>query len=277
MTSLTLWAGTVAQGSFVERLDAAVYCGYSGMSVPLTDLVDIAPDRFRDRARNAGVALVALESMVNWLPDWSMRPGAAIDPARRAIMADLAGFDVDRTLDLAAALGCAAISVIEPFGEPVPIELGAEAFGDLCDRAAGRGLVMQLEAMPFSGIPDLPTAVAIMDMADRCNAGLMLDAWHLFRSGGNAALVDVIPLQNMSVQLSDAPRVPEPDLWTEALERRLLPGDGAMDLVGVLAALRRRGFEGPIGPEVISGQIRLLEPRVAAGRAAAACRRLFAG
>ena len=87
--------------------------------------------------------------------------------------------------------------------------------------------------------------------------------------------METLPLENLSIQLSDAPAVAEGDLWSEALERRLLPDHGALDLAGVVAVLLRRGFTGPIGPEVISSELRLLDPVDAARRAEVACRRLF--
>ena len=184
MIDLTLWMGTVAQGTFAERLAAATTCGYSGMSVALTDFTAVAPNRMRQLADDAGIELVALESLVCWLPDRDPPPPGSVDPARLEFMNRLMHFDVERTLDLAATLGCTAVSVIEPYGATVPIALGAEAFADVCDRAADRGLVLQLEAMPFSGIPDLAAARSIVELAGRDNGGLMLDTWHLFRSGG---------------------------------------------------------------------------------------------
>ena len=275
MTELTLWMGTVAQGSFTERLAAAATCGYSGMSVSPTDCSAVPPSRMSQLAGDAGIKLVALDPLVCWLPHWDPPPIGSIDPARLELMNSLMRFDVERALDLAAALGCTAVSVIEPYATPVPLEIGAEAFADACDRAADRGLVLQLEAMPFSGIPDLEAARSIVQLAGRDNGGLMLDTWHLFRSGGTAALVETLPLEHLSVQLSDAPALAEADLWSEALERRLLPCQGALDLAGVLAVLLRRGFAGPIGPEVISSELRRLDPVDAAHRAKVACQQLF--
>jgi sugar phosphate isomerase/epimerase len=274
VTDLTLWMGTVAQGTFTARLGAAAACGYTSMSAAPTDCVTTSPELLRRHAEAAGIRLVALDPLVSWLPG-RRRPTAALDPRRRALLDGVAGFTVDQVLDLAAALGCTSVSAIEPYGVPVAVATAAEALAGVCDRAADRGLVVHLEAMPFSGIPDLATALSIVQLAGRDNAGLVLDTWHLFRSGGDASLIASLPVDRLSVQLCDAPAVPGADPWTEALDRRLLPGDGDLDLVGVVEALRARGFTGVIGPEVISAELRALSPVDAATRAMAACRRLL--
>ena len=192
-----------------------------------------------------------------------------------AVLQGAARFGVDGVLHMAQALGCASVSAIEPFGRPVPVEQGAEAFAAVCDRAAQHGLAVQMEPMPFSGIPDLRTAASMVQLAGRPNGGLVLDTWHLFRSGGDPSLIAEIPMECLSVQLCDAPQAAEPDLWTEALDRRLLPGTGALDLAGVVTALGVRGFAGPIGPEVISAELRKLTPIEAARQAAEACTSLL--
>src|SRR6478609_8560061 len=123
MTDLTLWMGTVGQGSFTERLEAAATCGYTGMSVVPTDCTAIPPNRMRQLADDAGIKLVTLDPLVCWLPHWNPPPIGSADPARLQLMNDLMQFDVERILDLAAGLGCTAVSVIEPYATPVPIDV----------------------------------------------------------------------------------------------------------------------------------------------------------
>ena len=275
MAGLTLWMGTVAQGSFAERLAAAAECGYSSMSVAPTDGEIVPPHHMRRLAEDAGIRLIALDPLVTWLPNWGPPAGRSLDPGRAALLEGAARFDVAHVLDMAQALGCASVSAIEPFGRPVSVERGAEAFAAVCDRAAQHGLAVQMEPMPFSGIPDIRTAASMVQLAGRPNGGLVLDTWHLFRSGGDPSLIAEIPMECLSVQLCDAPRAAEKDLWTEALDRRLLPGTGALDLAGVVTALGVRGFAGPIGPEVISAELRELPPTEAARQAAEACTSLL--
>src|SRR3954453_20422650 len=119
MTGLTLWMGTVAQGSFVERLEAAAACGYSSMSVAPSDGDTVPPRRMRRLAEKASIRLIALDPLIAWLPDWAPPMGRPIDADRMAILEGAARFDLNGVLHMAAALGCASVSVIEPYGRPV--------------------------------------------------------------------------------------------------------------------------------------------------------------
>lgn len=91
-------------------------------------------------------------------------------------------YSVHDCLGFAQDLGADLISLIEPYGRHVPAELGAEACARVCDQAAGQGLRVQLEFMPFSGILDLRSAWEIVRLAGRSNGGLVLDRWHFYRS-----------------------------------------------------------------------------------------------
>ena len=81
-------------------------------------------------------------------------------------------------------------------------------------------------------------ALPIYD-AGRANAGVLVDTLHLARSGGTSAdLAFINPARLPYLQLADAPAVP-PDatvrgLLYEAIDARLLPGDGGLPLVDVL-------------------------------------------
>ena len=89
---------------------------------------------------------------------------------------------------MADALGARSLNVVDlGEGEPPPIEVTAEAFAALCDRSAAHGLLVSIEFVPWSRIPDLATAMRIAELASRPNGGVMLDTWHLFRSGGTTA------------------------------------------------------------------------------------------
>src|SRR5262249_36352061 len=144
-----------------------------------------------------------------------------------------------RVLEIAAALGARSISVVEGPGAPLPMDVGAEAFAALCDRASACGLLVHIEFWPGSAL-DLATASAVVAAAARPNGGLLVDTWHLARTRDGASLLETIPGARIgAVQISDSPRVeePEPDYLDAALTRRLLPGEGTLDLVGFVRLL----------------------------------------
>jgi sugar phosphate isomerase/epimerase len=161
---------------------------------------------------------------------------------------------------MATTLGAELVSVLALFDPPVDAIEGARHFGDLCDDAARRGLRLQLEFIPGTGIPDLALAWEIVRRADRPNGGLILDCWHFFRSGSDLALLASIPPERIfALQLDDAPAEPAADLAEESLLGRLVPGEGELDLRAFLSALA--GDLPPlVGPEVFSDELWRLDP-----------------
>ena len=266
--SLVLCAGTIPRASFRERIAAARAGGFDAVSLRLRDHVRARAEGVSDADMRAllageGIAVAEVEALIAW------RPGIA--PSRPEHAAP-------RVLEIAAALGARSISVVEGPGAPLPVDLGAEAFAALCDRASACGLLVHIEFWPGSAL-DLATAAAVVAAAGRPNGGLLVDTWHLARTRDGASLLEPIPgARIVAVQISDSPRVekPEPDYLDAALTRRLLPGEGALDLVGFVRLLDVRGSCAPIGVEVCSERLAAEPPEVAARRAGDAVRQVLA-
>ncbi|NIY64199.1 xylose isomerase domain-containing protein TIM barrel [Streptomyces malaysiensis] len=166
---------------------------------------------------------------------------------------------------MARDLGAHLVTVIEPYGCPIESEVAADAFAHVCDSAVGEDLRIQLEFMPFSGIADLRSAWDIVRQAGRPNGGLVLDAWHYFRSDHDHELLkSLAPNAIFSVQLSDGPILPESDLWLAAAQNRRLPGAGDFDLMTMLALVHDGQPGATVGPEVVSTDLTALDPRQAA-------------
>jgi len=153
----------------------------------------------------------------------------------------------------------------------------AEAFAALCDRAAGRGIDVMLEFLPWSRIGDVSAAARVVRTAGRPNGGVMLDAWHFFRGRPDfdalRAAADLIT----GIQLDDAPGQAAADLPTETLTARLLPGEGDLDLTAVLATLDEVDARPSIGVEVFSTTLQQLDPLEIARRAGDATRAVIRG
>jgi sugar phosphate isomerase/epimerase len=266
--ALVLCAGTIPRATFRERIAAARAGGFDGISLRLGDYAraraeGLSDDDMRALLAGEGLAVAEIEALTAW------RPGAT--PARPE-HAEL------RVLAVAEAMRARSISVVEGPGAPVPVDAAAEAFVALCDRAAARGLLVHIEFWPGSAL-DLATAAAVIAKADRPNGGLLVDTWHLARTRGGTALLEGIPGTHIgAVQISDSPRVDEPeaDYLAAALTRRLLPGDGSLDLVGFLRLLETRGSPAPIGVEICSAQLAAEPPDIVARRAGDAIRTLVA-
>jgi sugar phosphate isomerase/epimerase len=140
--------------------------------------------------------------------------------------------------EVAAELG--ARHVLATGDDPDESRL-VERFARLCETAAAYGLAVQLEFVPWMSIPSLAAAALIVRAVNRPNMGIALDCLHFERSGGTLADIAALPAQWFAyVHLCDAPAVWSTDreaLLHTAVKERLFPGDGGIDLVGLLRAL----------------------------------------
>jgi len=77
--------------------------------------------------------------------------------------------------------------------------------------------------------------------------------------------------------MSDSPPVvrPESDYLEAALTRRLVPGEGALDLIGFVRRLAARGCRAPLGAEVWSTALASEPPTAVARRVGDAMRALL--
>ena len=186
-------------------------------------------------------------------------------------------FSADEVLDMAEGIGARSLTAVVFAASPPTRDELIEAFAALCDRAAERNLLALLEFIPFSPVRTLEDALAIVDAAARPNGGVMLDVWHLFRSGGTADSVERAAGRVLGVQLDDAPREPEENLALETMHRRRLPGEGDADVAAIIRALRAGGSTAPLGVEVFSDELAALPASEAAQRAYRAVKQVMAG
>ncbi|MFS1009597.1 sugar phosphate isomerase/epimerase family protein [Enterococcus casseliflavus] len=141
--------------------------------------------------------------------------------------------------------------------EKYPVEVHIQAFKELCTRA--KELVIGLEFMPYSGVPDLASAWNIVKEADCDNGMLILDTWHWARANMTAADLEGVPAEKVvSIQICDVleRRYPDTILRDESMHDRLCPGTGWGDTEGFLRALKAHGIKPRVvGTEVISDPI----------------------
>jgi sugar phosphate isomerase/epimerase len=106
----------------------------------------------------------------------------------------------------------------------------------------------------------------------------MFDTWHHFRGPvGDAELASQVPIETiLAVQLDDAPARAEADLVQETLNRRRVPGEGDIDLPGILRILRDGGSPAPLGVEVFCEELLALPSDEVAVRCAEGVRKALA-
>ncbi|MCI0911510.1 sugar phosphate isomerase/epimerase family protein [Pseudomonas putida] len=217
--------------------------------------LDLAPQALVREAGSAGFNAVGLR-LHPVMPGAQAYPLAAGGQALREVKAVMAGEgvsvadiefvpltpqlqvgDCSALLAAGAELGATSLTVSGDDEDRVRL---AHNFAALCEMAKAYGLRVDLEFMRWRPVATLQQALAVVHMAGQDNSAVLVDALHLFRSGGEvAALADVDPRYLRAVQLCDAPRSAPAEalIIQEAREGRLLPGQGQLPLAALLGAL----------------------------------------
>jgi sugar phosphate isomerase/epimerase len=114
-------------------------------------------------------------------------------------------------------------------------------FGNLCDLLNGYGLTANVEFLTWTQMRGVNEAAQLLQAANRSNVGITVDTLHFYRSGCTLEdLAEVPPDLFHFIQISDAPAAGPTStdgLIFAARENRLDPGEGELDLAGVLQAL----------------------------------------
>ena len=141
-------------------------------------------------------------------------------------------------LEAGARLGAQYVLVMST--EPLEART-IERFCDLCERARRYGLHVCLEFAIYTGIRTLADAVRVVRQSGCANASVLVDALHFSRSGGwPADIAGVDGSLFRYAQICDAVAIiptESSDLIREARTGRLLPGEGALPLRELVAAL----------------------------------------
>jgi sugar phosphate isomerase/epimerase len=243
MTSYSLAQLTVLNASPPELLRIAADCGYDHVGLRLLEVTGgdawpLASDQqlLRETQRamaDNGVGVLDVE-LVRLTPDFVL---------------DTLG----RTLDVAASLGTRHILTQahdDNWGRLV------HHFGSLCDLLASYSLTASVEFLTWTRMRGVGEVVALLQAANRANAGMVIDTLHFFRSGCRIEELRSVPADLFHfVQISDAPAMAPTSvdgLIFAARQDRLDPGSGALDLRGLLLELPA---DIPIAVEIPNGRL----------------------
>ncbi len=274
---LVLCSGTLPRHTpFRQRLEAAAGGGYAAISLWGRDYRAARNEGHSDADMVAMVAEFGL-AVAELDPAWWWTPGATaftIPPELDPV--DVFRYDEAELFRIGELFGARSLNAADVLGGNWSVEEGAAAFAGLCDRAAEHGLLVHLEWLAWSKVPDVATAAEIVRLAGRPNGGLNVDMWHCARTA--TTVDDLLGLPSdrvLGIQVDDGPAEPEDNLVDATLHHRLLPGEGAFDVVGYIGALRSIGVSCPIGVKVFSDELHALGPIEAARRSADATRQIL--
>jgi len=227
-----------------ERAAAAAAAGFRGMGLMYSDLKQILtrhdlPD-VRAILADHDIRHLEFEFLTGWLED------GATGAAANAMF--------DELLAAGTALGARHIKIGPDMNaRDWPLAHMVERFAALCARAERAGLAVALEIMPWSNLRTIDQGLAVVAGADAPNGGLLLDIWHLARGGVPYSDIRKIPARLIQyVELDDAAPEVVGTLIEDTLDRRLLCGEGALDVPAFVRELAAAGYRGPMGVEILS-------------------------
>jgi len=149
--------------------------------------------------------------------------------------------------EVGAAIGCHKTVVVPTFdvGPYTKAEIKAEtvrALRALSDIAAPRGMLLAFEFVgyPNCSVNTLEQAYDIVAAADRANVGLVLDCFHFHAMNSKwEALEAIDPAKLFIFHLDDSEDLPVGALRDD---KRLWPGEGAVDLARIFGILKSKGY-----------------------------------
>jgi sugar phosphate isomerase/epimerase len=232
-------------GAFDERVAAAGAAGMVGIGLYVFEYA-----RLRDEERRSAadirsvldrhdVALADVEVIRGW---WATEGEAHEECTRIESLA----------WEMADEFGIRYLQAIGPYD--CPLEQAVDGFGSLCDRAAAHGVLVGIEPLPYTNIPNAVDAQAIVRAAGRRNGGYCVDIWHHTRGANDIAQILALePDRVFAIQMNDGALTPALDDYKiDCLANRLPPGQGDFDCVGFVRALVGIGVRAPISLEVCS-------------------------
>jgi sugar phosphate isomerase/epimerase len=222
--AIGLAALTVLELPHVEQISVAAQAGYTDVGLRLVPVAgqpynhpfDVA--EVEKRLADTGVGVLDVEV-------FRLTPETKIQEFEAA---------------MAAAARLRATELLVHGADPDEARL-TETFGRLCDLAARYGLAANLEPMPWVDVSNIAKAMRILGGAGRENGGVLVDAIHFFRAGDTPSALAKLPRKFLRyMQLCDArPERPADmqEIIRQARSDRLFPGEGGLDLRGLMAAL----------------------------------------
>lgn len=229
--SISLAALTVLELTPPQMVDCAAAAGFSHVGIRLLPATPTEPEY------DIVGATPLLREVERRLGDTGVK---VLDVEIFRLKPDTRVADYEAALVTAARLGASDLLVAG--NDPDEGRL-IDSFAAFCDLAGHYGLSASLEFMPWTDAKDLRQAARIVERTRRDNAGVVIDPFHFSRSRSRIEdIATVSPSRFRFMQFCDVPAAIPPTMdaiLAEARSERLFPGEGEIDLVGLLRALPR--------------------------------------
>ena len=254
--------------SLSESIDLAKTAGFAGLDFSIQQAAELGAGAARALFDEAGIKYGAWGLPVRWQSD-DWRNDLAELPRYAAVAAEMGAERV--------STWCPPSSTEREFDENFAWHL--ERFRAIAEVLAGHGMRFGIEFIGPQSLrpPDkhsfIYTMEGMLELAAAIatgNVGLLLDAWHLYTSGGSLADLDKISNADIvNVHVNDAPAGLTMAEYMDH-DRRLPCETGVIPLAGFMGKLAALGYDGPVTPEPFSARVNAIEDPLEAATVTAA-------
>jgi len=238
---------------FKERVESAARAGFKGFGIWHADLDNVrATYSLKEMKRileDNGMQHLELE----FLADWFLNDD---NGGERKKLSDIRK---QKLFEAAEVLGARHIKVGDFLQQQCAMPQLIDAFAALCEEGAEHNTRIGFELMPFAMIRTLEESVAMVKGAGAPNGGIIFDLWHIAKLGIPYEEVFRVPQQYVvSVELNDGTMHAPWSLHEDTINHRRFCGEGEFDVRGFVQGMRKAGYTGPWGIEVLSEELRRL-------------------
>jgi 4-hydroxyphenylpyruvate dioxygenase len=243
-------------GVLAKKLTAIAEAGFDGIEIFDNDLIasPLSPREIAARCADLGLTVDLFQPVrdIEGLPPDGFEAALHRFRVKLEVMAELG---------VSTVLVCSNVAE-ESVSDP---DLTAEQLHRVGDLAADHGVTIAFEALAWGRhINRVEQAWEAVKAADHAAVTLAIDTFHMLARGDDGSVLCDVPGGRIGfLQVADAP-VLDMNILDWSRHFRCFPGQGALDVTGVVAAALEAGYQGPLSLEVFSDVVREADPGVTA-------------
>ena len=243
-------------GLLSDKLTAIADADFDGVEIFDNDLIasPLSPTGIAGRCAELGLSVDLFQPVRDVEGVRPDRFGRVLHRLRRK-------FEIAQQLGAPVVLACSNVAR-DAIDDP---ELRADQLRQVGELASEHGLVVAYEALAWGRhVNRIGQSWQAVQDADHPAVTLAVDTFHMLAQGDGAEALSGIPGDRIGfLQVADAPMLDMNVLeWSRHF--RCFPGQGTLDVAGVVAATLDAGYAGPVSLEVFSDVVREAPPEVTA-------------
>ena len=244
---LSINTSTIRPANLETKVAAAAKAGYDAVELWNNDLSAYEKDGksledLGKRVKDSGLAVANVIGLWNCMP-----PDDADKPET---------FErLKKSMKQAQQVGAKHIAAVPTPDRPdMDVLWVAKRYAELIDLGREFGLGVAVEFVGFvRGIHTLGQAAAVVAEADRPEASIVADTFHVYRGAGSFGAAKFLSGSIFAIwHVNDVPNQPERFKLRDA--DRIYPGDGILPLAQLLKDLWANGFRGPLSLEMFNAE-----------------------